>query len=61
MLKTVIRLRTKEQFKQVMKEYNCSWELFMWNHFKDETCFIPQEKVFISLNRAIEYGYEVQG
>lgn len=60
MTKTAIRLKTKQQFKDIKEQHNLSWKLYMWNYFKDETCYIPQEKVFISLDRAIEYGHEIQ-
>lgn len=49
-----IQLKTKEQFKQAMKEHNKTdkWGDWMWNHFKENTCYVPSEDYFISLDKA---------
>ena len=48
-----IQLKTKEQFNQVMKEHNKTnkWGDWMWNHFKENTCYVPSEDYFISLDK----------
>jgi len=48
-----IQLKTKEQFKETMTQYNSKWKLYMWDHFKENTCYIPDENCFISLDKAI--------
>ena len=54
-MKKYIRLKTKEQFDEVIKDRSKTW---MWNSFKEDTCYLPEEKSFISLNKAIQLGYE---
>lgn len=51
-----IQLHTKENFKTVMNNYQKKHSLYMWDHFKSETCYIPAENCFISLQRAKEKG-----
>lgn len=49
-----IQLKSKEQFKEVMKEYSKTdkWKLYMWDLFRENTCYIPTEDYFISLDKA---------
>ena len=47
-----IQLKTKEQFKEVMKEYNTTWKDWMWDGFRENTCYVPSENYFISLDKA---------
>ena len=47
-----IQLKTKEQFKEVMKKYNKNWKLYMWGTFRENTCYLPSENYFISLDKA---------
>ena len=49
-----IQLKTKEQFKSVMKEYNSNWGIWMWDAFRENTCYVPSENYFISLDKAIK-------
>lgn len=53
---TYIRLKTKEQFKETVGD---KWkkETWLWDTFREETCYIPLENCFISLDRAIKLGY----
>ena len=55
-MKKYIRLKTKQQFKEVVSD---KWKgrEFFWDAFKEETCDIPEEETFISLNRAKKLGY----
>ena len=54
-----IILKTKEQFKEVMKIYSKDWKLYMWDAFKSDTCYVPSENYFISLDRAKKLGEEL--
>jgi hypothetical protein len=54
---TYIRLKTVEEFKQVMEDYGRDWKPYLWQAFKEDTCYIPLENCFISLDRAIKLGY----
>lgn len=47
-----IQLKTKQQFKDVMKEYNKKHESWMWEAFRENTCYVPSENYFISLDKA---------
>jgi hypothetical protein len=47
-----IQLKTKEDFRNTMKEYNKDWKLYMWDTFKGDTCYVPSENYFISLDKA---------
>lgn len=47
-----IQLKTKEQFKEVMKEHNKKHNSYMWDGFKENTCYVPSEDYFISLDKA---------
>lgn len=59
-MKKVIQLKTKEQFNKVMQEHNKTWKDWMWDTFKKDTCYIPSENCFISLEKAKELGYDIQ-
>jgi hypothetical protein len=54
----IIRLRSKEDFKKCRDEYkgvsSISWKMYMWSFFRSETCYIPSQDCFISLDKAIE-------
>ena len=52
-----ILVKTKDHFKQLMAQYEREWKLYMWDAFKEKTCYIPNENCFISLNRAEKLGY----
>ena len=52
-----IQLHTKEDFKSVMKKYNNGAHLYMWEHFKNETCYVPDKGFFISLEKAKQIKY----
>lgn len=52
-----IQLKTKEQFKEVMSQYNKDWKPYMWDTFRENTCYIPEENCFISLDKAVRLGY----
>lgn len=47
-----IQLKTKQQFNTVMKEYDKKHKDWMWDHFRENTCYIPSENIFISLDKA---------
>ena len=47
-----IQLKTKEHFKEVMKEYNTTWKDWMWDRFRENTCYLPSENYFMSLDKA---------
>lgn len=55
-MKKLIQLHTKQQFEEVMKLYDKDWKVWMWDTFRNETCYIPEENCFISLSKAIEMG-----
>lgn len=46
-----IQLKSKEHFKEVMKQYNSKWKAYMWDYFESDTCYIPEENCFISLDK----------
>jgi len=50
-----IQLKSKEQFREVMQEYDKKHKLHMWDLFKETTCYIPEEDCFISLDKAIKF------
>lgn len=54
-------IQNKKDFKPLMKKYNSKWETqpFLWDTFKEETCYIPSEDCFISLKRAKELNYKL--
>lgn len=52
-----IQLKSKEHFKVAMKQYKKDWKPYMWNTFKEDTCYLPEENCFLSLSKAIELGY----
>lgn len=54
-----IRLKTKQEFEDVMKGRNKSWGLYMWDTFRENTCYIPEYNCFVSLNRAIELKFNI--
>jgi len=47
-----IQLKSKEHFREVMKEYNKDWKDFLWNHFRGNTCYVVDEDYFINLEKA---------
>jgi len=47
-----IQLKTKEEFKDTMYLYSKKHKLYMWCFFKEQTCYIPEEDTFISLEKA---------
>lgn len=49
-----IILDTKDKFNEVMKLYGKTdkWQLYLWNFFKENTCYIPEEDSFINLEKA---------
>ena len=51
-----IRLKTKEQFKEIVSG---KWkkETWLWNTYKEDTCYVTEGEYFISLSRAKELGY----
>ena len=53
-----IRLATKEDFKKAMKTYDKKWRLYMWELFKKNTCYVPSEDYFISLEKAEKLGFK---
>jgi len=55
-MKQYIRLKTKEQFKEVVSD---KWKgkVWLWDTFRDDTCYVPDREYFISLSRAKELGY----
>jgi len=60
-MKTVIRLKSREDFKKCANEYKdkstLKWEMFMWDWFKEDTCYMPEEDCFISLDKAIKLKF----
>lgn len=52
-----IILKTKEDFNNIMKKYNKNWKDYLWDSFKENTCYIPSENCFISLEKAKEFKY----
>jgi len=59
-MKTAIQLKTKQQFKEVMLQHKAKWKVWMWDTFREETCYIPSENCFISLDRAKKLDYEIE-
>ena len=59
-----IRLKTKEDFKTAREEYKNSssvcWKMYMWNFFRGNTCYIPEQDVFISLDKAEKFGMSLK-
>lgn len=56
-----IQLKTKEDFISIMKLYKSNWKIYMWDLFKENTCYIPGENCFISLDKAKEKkGIEIK-
>jgi len=49
-----IQLKTKEQFKEVMKEYNSKYQDWMWDTFRGNTCYVPEGNFLISLDKALK-------
>jgi hypothetical protein len=52
-----IILKTKDDFRNTMKVYNKDWEIYMWDSFRENTCYIPSENCFVSLDKAKELGF----
>ena len=52
-----IILKTKDDFRKAMKIYKKDWKLYMWDFFKENTCYIPSENYFINLDKAKKLGY----
>lgn len=50
-----IQLHSKKQFQEVMGQYNAKWKTYMWDLFKENTCYIPEENCFISLDKAVKF------
>jgi hypothetical protein len=59
-----ILIKTKEDFKKVRTKYksdNLCWKLYMWDFFKEKTCYIPDEDCFISQKKALsKRGVEIK-
>lgn len=56
-----IILKTKEDFKEVIKNYKSKWRscAWFWNNFKENTCYIPTQDCFSSLDKVINKGKEL--
>lgn len=54
----LIQLKSKEAFKKCAEKYKnkstLGWKMYMWDWFKENTCYMPSKDCFISLERAIE-------
>ena len=52
-----VRLKTLEDFK---KHVTGKWakDIWLWNTFRENTCYVPSEQFFISLDRAKQLNYE---
>lgn len=52
----LIQLKTKEDFKKARDKYekksSISWEMYMWDWFRENTCYIEEDDCFISLGKA---------
>lgn len=57
-MKKCIRIHKKADFNKIVSE-KYKGQSYMWNYFQDETCFIPEENYFISLDKAKKLGYEI--
>lgn len=51
-----IRLETKDAFNKAKSKYKFRHKLSSWNWFKSDTCYIPEDDCFISLDKAIKKG-----
>ena len=53
-----IQIKSREEWfilKKKYKEYsNKEWGIGLWNYFKEETCYIPEDDCFINLEKAIK-------
>ena len=56
-----IRLKTKEDFKTAREEYKNSssacWKMYMWDFFRIRTCYVPEQDIFINLDKAEKFGF----
>jgi len=59
-MKTCIQLTSIDKFKLIMHKYNKDWKQYMWSTFRENTCYIPNEDCFISLDKALELNYKVE-
>ena len=55
-----IQLMTKEDFKKVIKQYNKKHKLYMWDFYEEQTCYLPKEDTFISLEKAMILGFNLK-
>jgi len=46
-----IQLKSKKHFVEVMGQYGVNHKSWIWDTFKENTCYIPKENCFISLDR----------
>jgi len=45
-----IQIQNKSDFHKIVKSKK--WKSYMWDLFKENTCYIPDEDCFISLEKA---------
>lgn len=58
-MKQCIQLTSINKFKLIMHKYNEDYKQYMWSTFRESTCYIPAEKCFISLDKALKLNYEI--
>jgi len=49
-----IQIKTKDEFKELIKSTKWKGSSFLWDHFRENTCYIPSEDCFISLEKALK-------
>lgn len=52
-----IRLKTRNQFIEVMQKYNRHHSNYLWDSYRGDTCYFPKANSFISYDRAVKLGY----
>lgn len=52
-----IQIKTKREFRRIVK--NTKHKLYMWDLFRENTCYVPEEDCFISVSKARELGFKI--